>query len=87
MSAQLNVRAKVQGWGNSQGIRINKAVLESVNWQIGDEIIIQVSGDSIIMEKAAKPHRMLRERFASYNGNDETQEWDTGEPVGDEVLE
>ena len=42
----------IQKWGNSQGVRIPKIVLDTVKWSENEEIVIIVKNDKIIMEKA-----------------------------------
>jgi len=36
--------------------------------------------------KTAHKHIPLKERLKNYSGNYKTEEWDTGEPVGRELL-
>jgi len=37
-------------------------------------------------QKIARNHIPLKERLKNYTGNYKTEEWDTGEPVGRELL-
>lgn len=41
---------KVQNWGNSQGIRIPKAVLREANIIVGDEVDVYVEADKIVIQ-------------------------------------
>jgi len=77
--------AKVQKWGNSQGIRIPKVILDNANINTDDDIDIQVIDGRIILEPVKK-HRTLKDRMKNYNGNYECSEWKTGNSVGREVL-
>lgn len=46
--------SKVQKWGNSQGIRIPKNLLENSNIKIGEEVDITVQEGKIIVESTNK---------------------------------
>ena len=43
--------AKVQKWGNSQGLRLAKHVLESASISIGDDVEVIVVEGQIIIKK------------------------------------
>ena len=75
-------------WGNSQGIRLPKHLLESVNLSDNDTVDVTAEGDIIVIRKAAtkRRHRTLKERLEGVDtSNYAGQEWDTGRPVGNEV--
>ncbi|WP_416198345.1 AbrB/MazE/SpoVT family DNA-binding domain-containing protein [Sporanaerobacter sp.] len=69
----------IQKWGNSQGIRLPKAILEMVNLNENDTVKLKVE------DGKAKNHISLKERIAEYGGDYQPQEWDTGYSVGKEV--
>ena len=77
--------AKVQKWGNSQGVRIPKSILEIANISPDEELEMKVLDGCIILEPV-KRHLTIKERTASYNGDYKCSEWDTGKPSGSEVL-
>ncbi|MCB1124883.1 MAG: AbrB/MazE/SpoVT family DNA-binding domain-containing protein [Verrucomicrobiae bacterium] len=53
----------LQRWGNSQGIRIPKAMVELLGMRIGSELAIEVSGDrSQITLTPARETRPVRGR-------------------------
>lgn len=81
----MTTTATIQKWGNSQGIRIPKFILEQINLDTNSDVSIVVKDDSIIIKKAAKKHITLAERFASYNGETPNDEYDWGEPQGEEI--
>lgn len=77
---------KIQKWGNSQGLRFPKEILQTAHISIGDEVDISVQNDEIIV----KPVSRIREK---YNLKDliskipkdyKQKEEDWGEPVGKE---
>ena len=82
------VTATMQKWGNSQGIRIPKSVLEQVEINNNDTVEIVVEKSKIIIRKvkAVKEYKSLDELFEGYTGNYKSGEWDTGKPVGKEVF-
>ena len=77
--------AKIQKWGNSQGIRIPKSILSLVDFNENEEVEILVLDGKIVIEHS-KRHKTLKERLKNYDGNYQCSEWDTGSPAGREVL-
>ena len=45
---------KVQKWGNSQGLRFSKDVLEEAQIGVGDDVRVSVRGGRIIVEPLTK---------------------------------
>jgi antitoxin MazE len=79
--------AKIQKWGNSQGIRLAKKLLADAQLGVGDEVDISVK-DGIMIVKPAKRVRgrhNLKDLVARIPKNYQTGEVDWGEPVGNEV--
>ena len=76
----------IQKWGNSQGIRIPKILLDTVNWKENEEIVILVEDDKIIIEKAENAKRKnIKELFEGFEGKYEPIEMDWGSPKGEEI--
>jgi len=75
----------IRAWGNSQGIRIPKDILNKLNLKSSDVLDILVKDDTIVLKKAFK-HKTFEERLAEYNGKIEITEFDWGEPKGREML-
>ncbi len=79
------MQAQVKTWGNSQGIRIPKEVLQEAGIMLNEVLNISVSEGVIRLEKIQR-HRTLEERAAEYEGQLNLDgEFDWGEPVGREV--
>ena len=74
-------------WGNSQGIRLPKYLLDSANLADNDTVEVVAENDSLVIRKTEtrKKHKTLKERLEGYNGSYVFEEWDTGAPVGKEV--
>ena len=75
----------IQKWGNSQGIRIPKTILDAVKWTENEKIILVVENEKIIMEKAKKKRKNIKELFADYEGEYEPIEIEWGEAKGEEI--
>jgi antitoxin MazE len=76
--------ARVQKWGNSQGLRLPKQVLQLADLAVGDDVQIVVADRQIVVRKAARPKYDLAELVAKIPKGYKAQEWDTGPPVGRE---
>jgi antitoxin MazE len=76
--------AKVQKWGNSQGLRLAKHLLDDARISVGDEVEVFVQQEQIRIKKISKPKFDLAEMVsrmpASYKANEEQ----FGKPVGKE---
>ncbi len=46
--------SKVQKWGNSQGLRLSKQLLDQADINVGDEVEIVVGEQQILVKKAAR---------------------------------
>ena len=75
----------IQKWGNSQGVRIPKILLDTVKWADNEQIMIVVDNGKLIIEKAKNKRKNIKELFADYKGNYEPIEVDWGEPKGVEI--
>jgi antitoxin MazE len=79
--------SKVQKWGNSQGLRFAKAILQEAQINVGDEVNISVQKGRIIVESATKVRGRydLKELLLQMPKEYQAEEMDWGEPVGKEV--
>jgi len=75
----------IQKWGNSQAIRLPKAILEIVKIRENDKVELKVENGNLVIIPVKK-HMTLEERIAEYEGIYQCCEWDTGNSVGKEVL-
>ena len=81
------MQAQIKTWGNSQGIRIPKEVLQEASFSVDDVLDVKVSNGMIMLVKPYR-HRTLEERAAEYGGKLKLDgEFDWGEPVGREIWE
>ena len=81
------MHAKIQKWGNSQGLRLTKRMLEDARLAVGDEVAIRVRDGTMIIKpaKRIRGRHNLSDLVASIPEDHETGEIDWGEPVGKEV--
>ncbi|MCL2486393.1 MAG: AbrB/MazE/SpoVT family DNA-binding domain-containing protein [Oscillospiraceae bacterium] len=89
----------IQKWGNSQGVRLPKTVLDVLLLQENDHVEVLTENDAIVIRKAARRRRAkksLEERLEEFYQKpiaeileDDTlynpTEYDWGKPVGREV--
>lgn len=79
-----DMTTNIQKWGNSQGIRIPKVLLDTVKWSENEQIVITADNGKLIIEKAEN-RKNIKELFADYKGEYEQVDIDWGNPVGDEI--
>lgn len=75
-------------WGNSQGIRLPKFLLDSVNLTDNDTVEVTASDDTIIIKKSdsKRKRETIQEIFAGYDGGFfHTDEINWGESQGKEI--
>lgn len=77
---------KVQKWGNSQGIRIPKYILDKAEINEGDVVEIALEDNKIIIfqSKRVLKKYTINDLFKDYKGDYKPKEQDWGEPVGKE---
>ena len=76
----------IQKWGNSQGVRIPKILLDTVKWSENEEIKNNAEDGKLIIEKAKEHKRKnIKELFKDYKGDYEPIEIDWGETKGGEI--
>lgn len=79
--------AKIQKWGNSQGLRLAKNLLADAQLDIGDEVDINVK-DGVMLVTPAKRIRgrhNLKDLVSRIPENYQSGEIDWGGPVGKEA--
>jgi antitoxin MazE len=78
---------KIQKWGNSQGLRLARQVLEDAHLAIGDEVDV-ASRDGLIViapVKRIRGKQRLEDLVSRIPGDYGPKETEWGEPVGKEV--
>lgn len=74
-------------WGNSQGIRINKAILNELGWSDEENLILEVDEtyNFITIKRADNKNTFLESLFEAYDGEYKAEEIDMGGPEGNEI--
>ena len=78
---------KIQKWGNSQGLRFTKALLEEAQIKVGDEVQVSVHEGRIVVEPVTKVRGRydLEALVSKMPKGYRAEELDWGPPVGREV--
>jgi antitoxin MazE len=82
------MRSKLQKWGNSQGLRFVKHILEKAHLSIGDPVEIIAQNGMITIKTMRKKTRgkyRLKDLIAQMPKEYRPKEEDWGSPVGKEV--
>ena len=79
--------AKIQKWGNSQGLRIPKNLLADVRLDIGDEVDISIKDGVMIVSsiKKIRGRHSLKDLVARIPENYQPNEENWGQKTGKEV--
>lgn len=81
------MEARIQKWGNSDGIRIPSSILKSLNLKTNDKVDLIQENDKIIISQPRKKHKTLEERFIEFEQLDDNEKgivesYDWGEDLG-----
>jgi len=79
-----SIRAQIVGWGNSQALRIPKAMLDKLQIREGDEVEMMVE-DGRLTVQPLNPSLTLESLVAAITPENRHKELDWGKPVGNEV--
>ena len=78
---------RIQRWGNSQGLRLAKHVLEDACISVGDDVDVTARDGMIVIApvRRVRGKQSLQELVSRIPSNYETMEIDWGKSVGREV--
>ncbi len=78
---------RVQKWGNSQGLRLAKHLLEEAHIAVDDEVEVVVQEGEIVVRPVSRPRGKydLKKLVAQMPDDYEPDEESWGAPVGKEV--
>lgn len=79
--------AKIQKWGNSQGLRIAKSLLSEAQLDVGDEVDISVKEGTMVVSPAKKirGRHSLHDLVARIPKGYKPDEVEWGGPTGKEI--
>ena len=78
---------RIQKWGNSQGLRLAKRVLEDAHLSVGDDVDVTAQDGVIVIAPArcVRGRQSLKDLVSRIPKGYRSKEKDWGEPVGKEV--
>lgn len=74
----------IQKWGNSQGIRIPKIIIDELKWTENDELALDIENGNIVIRKTSK-RKSIEELFEGFSGEYVPTDINWGEPQGEEI--
>jgi antitoxin MazE len=77
--------ARVQKWGNSQGLRLSKHALKSANISVGDDVEVIPQEGQILIKKVSTQKFNLAEMVSRMPRHYQPREETFGQPQGREV--
>lgn len=83
----MNTTINLQKWGNSQGIRIPKVILDLLHWKSNENLSLTAKNNKIIIEKKrmSKKKANIQELFRDFKGKYIHEDIDWGNPQGKEI--
>lgn len=79
------MEAKIQKWGNSDGIRIPSNILKSLNIKTNDIVDINQEDNKIVISVPKRKKISLKDRFKKYNGKNLAKDFTWDESIGKEI--
>ena len=78
---------KIQKWGNSQGLRLARQILEDACISVGDDVEVAVREGMIVIApvRRVRGRQSLQKLVARIPKNYKPKEMDWGKPLGNEV--
>ena len=78
---------RIQKWGNSQGLRLAKRVLEDARLAVGDDVDVTAQDGVIVIAPArcVRGRQSLKDLVSRIPKGYRAKETDWGEPVGKEA--
>jgi antitoxin MazE len=83
----INMNTKIKKWGNSQGLRLSKQLLEDARLAVGDDVDVSVRDGVIVIAPARRVRgkRSLQELVSRIPEGYKAKEMDWGKPSGRET--
>lgn len=79
------MQVSLQKWGDSQGIRIPKSIVNEMNLDKNQKFVLTIEDEKIILTKQQENISLIRELFENYETENNQREFDWGKPRGNEV--
>jgi antitoxin MazE len=82
--SSASTKTQIVGWGNSQALRIPRAILDELQVREGDEVEMMVENGRLTV-RPVNPRITLESLVAAITPENRHGETEWGEPVGSEV--
>jgi len=79
------MEAKLQRWGNSDGIRIPSSILKALNLKTNDMVNLEQIEDRITISKPKSTKISLEDRFNAYEGENLAKDFSWDDSRGKEI--
>lgn len=79
------MQVSLQRWGNSQGIRIPKSIVNEMNLDKNQKFDLTMEDEKIILTKQQENFSLIKELFENYETDKTQSEFDWGSPKGNEI--
>ena len=79
------MEARLQKWGISDGIRIPKSILKSLNLKTNDIVNLEQVDDKIVISVPKRINISLEERFKNYKGENLAKDFEWDKARGNEL--
>lgn len=79
------MEARLQKWGNSDGLRIPSQILKSLKLKTNDIVNLEQIEDKIIISKPKETKISLSEKFKDYKGENLAKEFSWDDAQGNEI--
>lgn len=79
------MQVSLKRWGNSQGIRIPKSIVNEMNLDKNQKFDLTMQDEKIILTKQQENFSLIRELFENYETENNQSEFDWGSPKGNEI--
>lgn len=79
------MKVKIQRLGNFDGIIIPRDILKQLNLKQNDKLDLKFEDDKLIFTKIKNGNISLEDKFAKYEGENLTKDFDWDEDIGKEV--
>jgi antitoxin MazE len=86
MQGGMKMVTKIQKWGNSQGLRLGKQLLEEARISVGDPVDVSTRDGVIVIApiRRVRGRLSLQELVSRIPKNYQSEEVEWGQPVGRE---
>jgi antitoxin MazE len=79
------MQTRVAKWGNSQGVRLSKALLDALGLKTNDRVNVTVVNNSLVV--TPEPEHDINWLLADYDRENRPNDYDWGEQMGREIWD